>query len=387
MRCSKNIRNYKIVVTTHVFATGPAQELEDYLRNKVDTLIFVGHPFSYARDLRSFYKLYKNGELIKKEKAIAWRLPEIFMYLKDMFYTIIWVIASRKFFDLYVGADILNAFTGILLRRLGRTQKVILYTIDYVPNRFGNILFNQLYQRLDAYCLKHCDQVWNLSQVMARERRKRGFVKGDTVPQIVVPIGVHFNRIKRLSIEGINRKHIVYVGHLRKGQGIELVIKSLPKVLEKVSDVKFIIIGTGYLENKLKDMVKKLGLEEWVMFVGFIEDHGKVEEILGRCAVGLAPYEPDPNSFTWYADPSKPKQYLACGLPVIITRVPWIAEEIEKKCMGIVINFIQAEMTDAIVRLIEDNDFYLKCRKNAIDFASKLDWNQIFNQVFSIHMA
>ena len=40
------------------------------------------------------------------------------------------------------------------------------------------------------------------------------------------------------------------------------------------------------------------------------------------------------DSMTQYTDPSKPKQFMACGLPVIITAVPWVAEEIEKKQYG-----------------------------------------------------
>ena len=35
-----------------------------------------------------------------------------------------------------------------------------------------------------------------------------------------------------------------------------------------------------------------------------------------RSSVALAPYAPDPDSFTRFADPSKLKSYAAAGLPM-----------------------------------------------------------------------
>jgi glycosyltransferase involved in cell wall biosynthesis len=216
---------------------------------------------------------------------------------------------------------------------------------------------------------------------MAEEREKKGVLKDDK--QIVVPIGVNFNRIKRLPIEEINRKCVVYMGHLRKGQGLELIIQALPKIVKKIPDIKLLIIGTGQLENDLRNMVKELGVSENVEFKGFIKDHRNVENILAECAVGLAIYKPDPDSITQYTDPSKPKQYMACGLPVIITGVPWTTKKIEEKTMGIVISYSEDELTDAIIKLLMDDELYAMCRENAIKFASNLDWNAIFAEAFS----
>ena len=49
---------------------------------------------------------------------------------------------------------------------------------------------------------------------------------------------------------------------------IDVFIKAIPYVLEKMSNAKFIIIGSGYLEDKLKDISKELKVEKNVLFVG-----------------------------------------------------------------------------------------------------------------------
>ena len=82
--------------------------------------------------------------------------------------------------------------------------------------------------------------------------------------------------------------------------------------------------------------------------MGYIESHEEIEEIVAKCRVGIAPYVPDPNSFTWYADPGKPKVYLGCGIPVIITKVPEVAFEISKRKAGIAINYNSHELSEAI---------------------------------------
>ncbi len=372
-----NLKELNAIIVTHVFATGPSQELEDYLKTRVKTLMFIGHPFWASKEQRSFYRIYINGELKEEGAGIALRSPELIVYFKDFVYTLLWTIKVRKHFDIFFGVDPLNCYAGLFLNRIKRIRKVILYTIDYVPKRFSNNVINGIYHQIDSYCVNHSYQIWNLSSRMAEERTKKGVLRDDR--QIVVPIGVNFERIKRLPFKEINRNWVAYMGHLRKRQGLELIVEALPNIVKKIPDVKLLVIGTGELENSLKKRVAELGVAQNVEFKGFIKDHKDVENMLTKCAIGLAVYEPDPDSFTRYADPSKPKQYMACGLPVIITAVPWVAEEIEKKHMGLVIKYDENALAEAVIMLLKDDKLYTESRENAINFASELSWDKIFD--------
>ena len=100
---------------------------------------------------------------------------------------------------------------------------------------------------------------------------------------------------------------------------------------------------------------------------------------LSEAIRGLALYEPDPYSITWYADPSKPKQYMASGLPVIITSVPTISDEIKSKKLGLVVNYNKESFVNGVSKLLLDNKFYFECRRNAIEFSSTVRWEDIFS--------
>lgn len=384
MNFEQKLDQLKIVIVSHIFATGPAQELESYLKSRAETLVFIGHPFSYCNEICSFLRIYERSKQTKEKKAFGWRLPGVFFYSKDFFYTFFWVLACRKKFDLYIGADNLNAFTGIILRLFGCVETVVFYTVDYIPERFDNRILNWLYHWADRFCVRHSDWVWNLSPRMVSAREKYGVSPQHRDKQLTVPMGTH--RVNNLDFDQINRYEIAFMGHLREGQGLDFMIAALPEVLKKVPMARLLVIGTGPIEQELKTQVNSLGLGETVEFLGFVEDHNEVQDRLARSAVAIAPYADSEKTFTRYADPGKPKVYLAAGLPVIITKVPEIAYEVEKQKAGIAINYSQSELVDALVLLLTDDRLLKQLKENAIELACRYSWEKIFSEALQQYL-
>jgi glycosyltransferase involved in cell wall biosynthesis len=298
------------------------------------------------------------------------------IFAKDLIYSIAWLIKEKRGFDLYVGADGINCVAGLFLRRLGVVKRVVFYTIDYTPTRFANPVLNQLYVNLDRYCVQNSDFTWNLSPRMSQARWHSQ--TGNHGREITVPIGVRLDRIQPRSIDEIDRHALAFIGHLRRGHGIELVVRALPTIISHVPKTRLVVIGSGPIEEELKRTAKKLGLNDKITFVGFMRNHEDAERILASCSIGLAVYEPVHDNFSFYTDPGKPKLYLACGLPTIITAVPLIAEVISDRKMGIVVRFDEEQVAQAAIQLLTDNELYESYRKNALDYAQELDWGRIF---------
>ena len=370
------------VVVSHVAFTGHAQELKFFLKRHGDKLLFISHPFSFAPQKNSVAEFYDKGVLKAKLKAPKISGPEVFLYFKDFFFTFYFVLKFRQKFNVFVGVDPLNALAGLILKRLGFAKITIFYVIDYVPTRFKNSILNIIYRSFDKLCVRNSDYTWNLTYAMTEAREKIGIRKEDT-RQIVVPTGTHAEKIKSKPSEDLYENSIVFLSHLRKGQGIELVLQALPEVLKEIPAAKLIVIGTGPLENYFKEEVEKRGLGRNVTFFGYIESQDEIEKIVAKCRVGIAPYVPDPKSFTWYADPGKPKVYIGCGIPVIITKVPEVAFEISERKAGIVINYDALELSEAIKKILHDDKAYAVYKANAIKFAHELTWDKIFTTALS----
>lgn len=372
--------NLDTIIVTHEAATGPAQELRDFLKPKVKNLFFIAHPLLFLPKMKersSYYEKYKNGKLIKRRQSFHWQLPEVLSYVKDCFYTVFWILASRDKHDLFVGSGNINALMGIILKKLGKVEKTVFYCIDYIPQRFNNRIINNIYHLIDKICAEGCDVTWNLSPRMIEGREKRW--RKNFPKQVVAPHGVHFSRIKRLPFDKIDKKEIVFMGSILQKQGIQLVIKALPEIIKKIKDVHFTIIGTGPYEKNLKDLVKKMKLIKAVTFTGYIESHRELENIISKGALGIALYNPKIDQFTYYSDPGKVKVYLGAGLPIIITDVPYIAGEIKKRKCGIIVDYKEENITKAIAELLKDENKLKTYRRNAIKYAEEFDWNKIFN--------
>lgn len=380
----EKLKSYKIVIVAHESSIGPPQELREFLLQKqLNNLFYIAHPLIYLKEHykdSSRYMWYKNGMPGKKHVAIHWKFPEAFLYVKDVLYTVLWCLQSNSSFDIFFGADPLNTFSGIILKKLGKVDRVIYYSIDYTPKRFESHLINHIYHFIDRYCCYRADINWVGTHRTIEARIENGVLEKRMAKTIIVPDGSHSQEVKKKNTPQIDMNTLVYVGYILEKQGIDLVIESLTEIKKKIPSVKFIVIGKGPYLPVLKKRVAHLGLGGVVEFKGFIKDDKKMQEMLAKCGVGVAPYLEDKNSFTYYSTAGKPVLYLACGLPVIITNVPSIAREIHKRKAGIAISYKKDQFINAVFTILSSKQKYNGYKNNAISFGEELDWSEIFEK-------
>lgn len=377
--------NKKVIILSHIITTVPAYDLKEYFLNQKNELLFIGHPLFYKEDRPgSFFEFYKNGSLTKKIKHKNRKIPPILSYIKDFFLSVYWILKTGKKYDLIICLDNLNALTGLFLKNIGIVKKVIYYTIDFTPERFDLKILNAFYHYIDKLCVKYCDSIWNVSPRIAEGREKiRGLKKEIFNKQIVVPIGIWFDRLKRKSFEDIEKNTIIYAGGLDKHQGVQIMLEAIPKIIKKIPDFKFKIIGLGDYEKNLKNKIKELTIEKYVDFIGYLEKHADVENELAKCSLAVAMYDKEITKWSYYADPSKIKSYLSAGLPVITTGVTYIGKDLEKNRCGFVIEYDSKILAEKVVELLQNRDLLKEFRENAINFSKDLDWNNILNKALN----
>lgn len=378
---NKRFSPQTITVVTHEATTGPAHDLRDFLKERVDGLLFVAHPLLFIPSnfkKSSYWQFYKGGEKTKEGKAFHWILPEYILYLKDVFYSFFWVITKIGNTDIFFGVNNINAFVGVLLKKLGFTKKVIFYCIDYVPKRFSSPLINSVYHRIDKWAVEESDATWNLSPRMEEGRNKKwGKVLGY---QITVPIGAWYDRIQAQRATKINPHEIIYVGTIIEKQGLDMCIEAVRVLKESIKDIQLTIIGSGPYENNIKGLVKRYKLERYIHFLGYLDSHEDVERRLSEASLAVALYNPQKDMFTYYADPTKVKTYLACGLPVLITDIPYIAKHAEIAGCAIIVDYTLSDVTEKIEQFFKDKKRIEQYRMNALMFAKQYDWPIVFSK-------
>lgn len=376
-----SIENLKIIIATHTDTTGPAQNLLEFCVNsRLLKTLFISHPLSYREGMEgSSWALYAGGEKIKGDGLKNAKRNDLPDYIRHTLLNFWWVLKARGKWDIFVGVDNLNAFCGIILRWMGKTNKVIYYTIDFVPDRFDNKVLDKIYHWADIFCVKNADITWNLSPRMAQGREKHlGLKENYRNKQILVPEGVWFDRIEKYPFEMVNKHCLVFLGHLVPRLGVQKAIEAVPEIIKAIPDFQFIIIGKGEYKEELKNLAQKLQVDKYVKFEGFIPDHRDVEKIIAKCAVGIAPYSDDEKSFSYYADPSKTKIYMGCGLPVIMTDIFYNAKEIEDAGAGKIVGYDSSEIASAVINMLSNEKKLKEYKELATEYAKNLDWNAIF---------
>lgn len=377
-----NVNKYSFVLATHVYATGPPFFLEEYLiKHHVKKLLFIGLPFSYAKDRRPFFHYYESGKLVEERYGRELNTPDVFLYVRDVFLVNYWILAKGRF-DYFIGVDNLNTFSGLVSRFFGRVKKVVFYTIDFVPQRFANSVLNNFYHTLEKLAVYKSDCVWNLSARMVAEREKRGYSHKHRSKQITVPIGSKIENGFQI-LKSKFRHKIVFMGHLRAGQGLEMLLSAFPLVLKKLPDASLLIVGGGQLEDALHNIVKQLKIQKHVVITGFVQKFSDVQKLLSQAAIAVAPYVDDENNFTRFTDPGKVKDYLALSLPVVVTEVPEVSREIQSRKAGLAIAYDRNALAGAICKLLINGKLLLKFRKNAFNMAKDYEWEHVFDHAFS----
>lgn len=138
------------------------------------------------------------------------------------------------------------------------------------------------------------DEVFVCSELVAEQARSFGY-KGKIT---YLPFGTDFKRCENVSELALKANEsfniskedliFVYVGRVTKLKRIDFILRSLKLVKEKGVSFKFYIVGKGFELNSLKKLTQSLGLENDVVFTGFLARE-LFPQILSRADLLLFP--------------------------------------------------------------------------------------------------
>ena len=378
---------------------GPPQDLYRYLKSRAKEVVFIEQPQSYCSDITPTLTICKKGV---EQKPIRFPMfwfpynktradiqqtpfPYIAFKIRDVLSTAYFLIRLGRRFDLYVGVEAVNAIMGIWLRLFKVVKKVVYDVIDYSPERFDNTKLNGIFHAMDRYCAHLADWAWVQSQRVKPMRLEMGAKADQISPHILKPsgFGADVSSLKVNSQENFDPYRLVYIGALHPTDGVDCLVEAMPEILKKIPKTRLTIVGDGIDAPKLRDRTTSLRLKENIEFLGTIGDPTQVEDLLASCALGIVPYKKDPLSLKHFNDPSKPRLYLGCGLPVIITDVPDVAKEIHQREAGLIVDWAPAALADAVVSLLTDQPKLARYRANSLKMAEDYTWDHIFSDVFS----
>lgn len=177
-------------------------------------------------------------------------------------------------------------------------------------------------------------------------------------PELFRPIDQE-NAREKLKLEK-NFKYIGFVGSFAPWQGLEFLIHASKLIQNEFSDVKFLIVGgEGTEKDEIVKLVEKLNLKDKFIFTGMVP-YGEVPWYINASDVCIVYKKPLESGYS----PLKLYEYMACGKPVIASKVSGF-EILEKGNAGILVEPENPELlAKAILKLLKDEDLIKKMGKN-----------------------
>jgi glycosyltransferase involved in cell wall biosynthesis len=364
------------VIAANGFGDGPAQALRDYLVPRAAEIVTIFHPLTREQGNRHVITTYANG-MVVEESSIRTPVRPPASFAVDPFVPLL----PRRV-DVWFGFNPLACARGLVARRLHRAQMCVLWSVDFVPDRFGKgSPLTRLYDRIDRTCCLRANARVELTEAARDGRNERHRLSAGSTATHVVPMGAWLDRVAVTPTDGFASRRIVFLGHLVRRQGVDVLLRAVRLLVDRGESVAADIVGTGPLEGELRELALELGLAEVVRFHGFVPDHREVEQILAGCAVAVAPYRPTDETFTRYADPGKLKAYLAAGLPIVLTDVPPNAQELTRKAGAEVTACEPEALADAVTHAFSSPVAWRDRRELALDYARRFDWSVLLGDL------
>jgi glycosyltransferase involved in cell wall biosynthesis len=185
---------------------------------------------------------------------------------------------------------------------------------------------------------------------------------------------------RELGIEE-GQKVILCVGRLYYRKGLTMLLRSIPRVVQKFADVRVLISGEGFKRNEenLQELAEKLKIDDFVMFLGYFPDE-RLPDLYATADLFVLPalYENFPFAIL---------EAQSTGLPVISTQVGGIPEFLINNENGLLVESGDPEqLAQAILILLQDPAFAEqlgRCGRMRVE--EKFAWPAIADQVVGLY--
>ena len=103
----------------------------------------------------------------------------------------------------------------------------------------------------------------------------------------IIPMGVNISNKNNTKNVKNKKKNILFIGRLAEKKGVEYLLEAFSK-LENKKDYNLIIAGDGFLLDKLKTESKKLKIDNYTNFIGYVSGDKK-DRLLKESDITILP--------------------------------------------------------------------------------------------------
>lgn len=199
-------------------------------------------------------------------------------------------------------------------------SRLVLERSEHPMRYFNNNVLQRLYGNLRIFMeARFCDTIFCISDYLIKFYRSKGV---DNSRLFKVPSTVDPERFASQLDRPYHFKYVLYCGSLTLlKDGVDLLIKSFAKISRIYREINLVLVGeadNNEDDRFLRGLISDLQINDRVIFTGKLPRNDVAAFMVNAEALLLA----RPNSMIADAGfPSKLTEYLATGIPVVVTKV------------------------------------------------------------------
>ena len=187
-----------------------------------------------------------------------------------------------------------------------------------------------------------------------------------------------------LSLFNISRKKnprkVVFAGAMYYHRGLDVLLEAIPKIIKKIPDVKFVLLGSGNELEKLKVIVLEKNLEGSVEFKGWI-DRERIPQNISDASIGIGPLRL--TDVTSRALPIKVLEYMAVSLPIIAQKGTLPDDVLIDKKNGYFIDGTE-DLAEKISSLLNEPDKINQMGDQSRLMVQNFSWDHIIKNILEV---
>lgn len=169
----------------------------------------------------------------------------------------------------------------------------------------------------------------------------------------IIPMGVDTDRFRPVARDAkAGRLRIATIARLNPVKGHAYVLEAVHRLRERGLDIDYVIAGDGPHRGAIEARVRELGLSEVVSFAGTVSEAGVLDILHSVDAFVLA------SEGMGEAAPVSVMEAMACGVPVVCSRIGGTGDMIAHEVNGLLIAQGDVDaLTQQLARLASDLPF------------------------------
>lgn len=314
-------------------------------------------------------RLYERGKIVSEKKVIS--SGNTFLYYFLWFATYLWCLYTYYKRDEKVSVITWQPFFffGQEIQKLLRKVNYVYWIGDYFPPMSSTL---RMYEKIKKYYAQKLTHVCYLSDRINAKMNGRVIATKNkkTIMWGIKPINLTTKKKDVFTI--------CFIGVIKPSQGLETLLE----IVKKKKDIRLKILGgsTPEMAKFYNDLIETNGIKERVYFPNKMFYGKEIAKEVKDCFLGVALYDVDKTSATYYADPGKIKTYTQYGLPVLMTPIADIEKYVKKFKAGEIVSQNISDITAAIQKIKRN---YNKYAKGVEDFNKYFDYESYYKDRFT----